>query len=74
MSELLLSRELYALHAIRFACQQFSGICSVTVHEQADGFLCRFQPGTVQDTEQIAKEFENYLIDYLCTEYRHALD
>ena len=60
-NELRLNREFYHRNAIEQAIQDYGSLCSVTLSETENYYICSFLK-TRYDMDLTKKEFEDYLI------------
>ena len=62
MNELLLRKSIFDINNINKAIKSFKDICSVSIKETEEYFVCLFSD-CVYDTCITVSEFENYIID-----------
>lgn len=64
MNELLLSKDIYNISAIKQTISAFSELAKISLYNNASHYVCVFE-NCIYAQDETIKEFENYLID-LC--------
>ena len=68
MNELLLSKEIYPLTALKKTAAQFNNIAQINIKENTDNWKCDFELRKDIPLDMVISEFENYIIDLINSE------